>query len=151
MFRRNESQKVRCNRAGSRANEESKNPDNRSVPPKCINEDCSERNWLKECQITSKEKKDQLYREYKEGRTSGESSERAVWNIKRSEVTEHFALFTAPFAHGAVHIIVLMDQGADSKFIPPSVLTRCEKLMGSFNTLSWMIPKLCVGSKNKPW
>lgn len=45
-----------------------------------------------------------------------------VMGLGGEEIDRHSGLFSAKFCAGAVEVIVLADQGADSNFIPPSVL-----------------------------
>lgn len=122
-----------------------KAPDARPSPPKCLNEDCPELHWLKDCKNTPKEKKNQLYREYREAKKRKVSFEGAVKHLKHTNVTEHSALFTATFAHGAVDAVVLADQGADSNFIPSSIFEALRKADGNLKFSKLDAPKKFCG------
>lgn len=116
------SKKSKSNVSGKVSSTHPETPHKKFIP-KCLNPDCDEHYWLKDCKIISKEKKVQLYKEYRESRARSKVLNGSVRHLKKKNITRHSALFTVTFSHGGVEVVLLADQGSDPNLISPETLS----------------------------
>ena len=118
---RSNSQKAPENRAGD---EKGSSSSKSRRPPKCLNPTCTEHHWLSDCPTTSEEEKKRLRAEYRKRKENSAKKKTSGSVNQVSGEGNHSALFSGAFAHGAVEIEALADQGSDPNLISSSTFQQ---------------------------
>ena len=95
--------------------------------PKCLNTECKKRHFIRDCDMTSKEKSKLLIQEYKarrDAKRSRKEKDGAIGAVRAHNLKENSSLFSASFCSDAVNVHVLTDSGSDANLISNLVLEK---------------------------
>lgn len=120
--------------------------------PICLNLDCDEHHYIRQCKLTPQSEKKRLVKEFRE-KTKTEwsrKSEKAavkekVNRVGTDQIDSHSSLLSAFFCEGAVKTMVLADQGADLNLIPSRIFACLQKADPSLKTTTLNPPHIYNG------